>query len=231
MEIQEVVKMGLSTWFIIFGGALTLFGGFMATREASNDKGEIVQLTKENNNLTKYGLDFITGGKSYPYISNRFRTPSGAWPHDKIDLSIKIDGDIPVYDLSITVLEVFLTKKEKDSTSWKTKLISEKQIGTLGRTLHNNHLARVTLNKDSIRHFFFSLRARNGEVNQEIIYVYNKEKEQWEWATHAVRNKLGKDQDEFLAVTLFTKQSDYYNNESYPWYTLSILSDSKHTKN
>jgi hypothetical protein len=131
------------------GGLLGVIGAFIAARQAIRDGEEldrknqqIVELSMENTKLTRNALDQITGGKSFAYIRSGLDTLNGIVNQQSL-WSIHIQGNIPLYDVSVEITRVL--HHPGPPNSYEMQSIITKHLGTVVPSLFPEQIGLIDL--------------------------------------------------------------------------------------
>jgi len=184
----------LAAIIILIGGITTAFGVFLAARQAIKDGNElnqkneeIARLSQENAQLSKQALDQITGGSSWAFIKSGLEGVKGL-PNQSAIWTINIVGEIPIYDVSLTVYEVTL-ERTSPTKAYDLKTILSKNLGTITPSLQPDQIGIINLPKQKKRaDLLVKIKARNGEITQHIILIQEKES-YWSFAEKIFRYK------------------------------------------
>lgn len=172
----------IAATIIFIGGLFSVIGAFLAARQAINDgkeldskNGQIIELTKENAKLSKQALDQITGGNSWAFIKSGLETADGIMNQESI-WTINLVGDIPLYDVSLTLYEVKHNKTLPNKTRELNNVLA-KHFGTITPSLHPDKIGLLNLQSDNGKiEFLVKIKARNGEITQHIILLQKQDK-------------------------------------------------------
>ena len=200
-----------------------------------NEKNEnIIELAIENSKLQKNALEQITGGEKFAYLSNKYWSDSGIFGYN-IELVINLKGNIPLYDLNISLYEiVFVDSTDNDigvikeiggngTVSYREKLISREYFGTLHQNPTREVYKRITLTKRPFHYYRISLRARNGEVRQHLVF-YKKENAGWHFATKVFKHYYNYDENDDEVRSFGRKKVLEKKTEGFPFETFTWLS-------
>lgn len=191
-------KTNLTAAIIIFiGGLLTAFGVFLAAKQAIKDSKEldeknkkIIELTQENANLAKQSLDQITGGTSWAYIKSGLETIDGI-PSTPSIWGIIVVGEIPLYDVSITISKITHNTPINNVTSYTLEPFFQKDLGTVTPSLSPESIGIIKLSGTNKIEYLVKIKARNGEIVQHIVLV-KKQDNYWTTSQKVYRRKLSK---------------------------------------
>jgi hypothetical protein len=163
------------------GGVMTILGGVWTGYQQDQADKILIAKTDRIAELTQKNADYMTGGNSYCYFHFAICSNKVIW-------CLAHNGDYPLHDLEIRILDLVKRKKLDNerpgyiTANYNREAESIRPYGTLSPHDDRSIFNEEELTTDEIKLYRVTFYARNGSWHENVCFV--KKDGKWKIAWH-----------------------------------------------